>query len=399
MAKRLGILTQDPANRGGVLRLVRYIYERAVATGLEPIVLHYASFKKWPLLSTSFVRPTEILNPFKTPILKSPQKREYEFEGMQAVAIGANFPEFEPQRIGANDLWKEEIARCEAVIVVTGSAHIGAVMTQLHLPFAAWVSSTIDDDRTVRLANDRSMPAMLEKATLAKVRADELTVLQNAAPLIAVSHDTAGSIVARDERLAPEVWPYPIDTDLYTVSEAPRARRVLFVGRASDPRKNFRLFLDAFAELRKLDPTIAADVVSSRPDTRELSQYEEIHKSITYHVGITDAELRKLYHTASVLIVTSEQEGLHIAALEAMACGMPVITTRCGGPEMFVKDSINGSVTDSDPNETARAAFKLLGDPVALREYGRNARKTIEADFSRAQWNARFEAMLLSIIQ
>ena len=44
-------------------------------------------------------------------------------------------------------------------------------------------------------------------------------------------------------------------------------------------------------------------------------------------------ELVDLYRRATLFVMPSRQEGLGIVVLEAMACGLPVVSTRCGGPE------------------------------------------------------------------
>jgi glycosyltransferase involved in cell wall biosynthesis len=63
-----------------------------------------------------------------------------------------------------------------------------------------------------------------------------------------------------------------------------------------------------------------------------------------------------------VFVIPSHQEGLCIAALEAMACAMPVVSTRCGGPEEFVLDDHTGQLTASDPAAMAAAISSICQD-------------------------------------
>src|SRR5690349_1208065 len=98
---RVAIVTQDTCNNGGVMRLVQYIYERVKAAGCEPEIVHYAAFKKRSALSTSLMHLP------KGKMILKPSSERYEFRGMRARAIGAFFPEWEPQRIAGNALWKE----------------------------------------------------------------------------------------------------------------------------------------------------------------------------------------------------------------------------------------------------------------------------------------------------
>lgn len=395
MARRLGIVTQDPINRGGVLRLVRYIYERTLAIGGEPIILHYASFRKWPLLSTTLLQPRDVLNPVAGPLLKQPRKAEYQFEGMHAVAIGASFPEWEPRRISPNDLWRSEVGKCHALILVTGSAHTGSVLEQMLEPFAAWVSSTVQDDRRERLRKDNSISGLIEKASLSSILAQERRVLKVASPLIAVSEDARRAILALEPALDVKVWPYPVKTDAFVPgSRLERGKRVLFVGRASDPRKDFPLFIEALIQLRSMDPEIQADVVSAPPNLDVLPRFEIVRGNVRFHAEISDSDLRQLYHAASALLITSQQEGLSIAGLEAMACGLPVVTTRCGGPEMFVRHDVNGFVVERDALAVARAALRLMTEPETRSRCSVEARRTVVEEFSEAKWNRVFEQQL-----
>ena len=49
-----------------------------------------------------------------------------------------------------------------------------------------------------------------------------------------------------------------------------------------------------------------------------------------------------MYQRAAVFALPSDDEGLGIVILEAMACGVPVVATRCGGPEDIITDGTDG---------------------------------------------------------
>src|SRR6185295_9323300 len=101
-------------------------------------------------------------------------------------------------------------------------------------------------------------------------------------------------------------------------------------------------------------------------------------------------EMRDKLRTLDVFVVPSHQEGLCIAALEAMACGCPVVSTRCGGPEEFVLDDETGFLVGSDPTEMADAILRILSAPKLRQRLGTAAREKVVRDYSLTKANDIF---------
>ena len=379
---RLAIVTQDPANRGGVLRLVEYIYKRAQAVGYEPTVLHYARFAEHPELNAS------LANLLRGELNFRPREKQYEFEGMRARAIGETLPEWEPNRIRANKLWRKALAEFDKFILVTGSAHTGLPLAQTGKNYAAWVSSTVQTDRSERLKHERGISAWLEKLSLPTIERAEKEVLHHAGRLLAVSNDTEKNVTVVAAKAA-EVWLFPVDTEKFQPQsiEKEDPRRFVFVGRANDPRKRIDFFLRAFAEL---DENYRATVVSS-------SRPNNIPKNVEVVSGLSDEQLSDLYVRSVAFVLTSEQEGLGIAAMEAMACGLPVISTRCGGPETFIEDTVSGFFVSDEPREIAQRMLEIGSNPQLQQRMSAAARERIEKNFSERVWNDKFDEMIRTL--
>jgi D-inositol-3-phosphate glycosyltransferase len=397
---RLAIVTQDPANYGGVLRLVEYIYRRAEAAGLEPVILHYARFENHPELHAS------ILNLTHGELNLWPTRKDYIFNGMRAVAIGAMLPEWEPNRLHSNRLWRRALAEFDRFILVTGSAQTGLPLAELKKSFQVWASSTVETDRRERLLRSTGIANWIEKAGLPKVLAAEKKVLQAASSVMAVSNDARKHLMPVAGREV-SVWPYPVDTQKFNrvvggdsathrgaavgAHHACADSRFLFVGRANDPRKRIELFFRACEALRKESPSLdfVATVVSSEIPIPQNPSFK-----IETFTNLSDEELIQLYQNSSAFVLTSEQEGLGIAAMEAMACGLPVISTPCGGPETFIEDSITGFFVDDEAEAIADRMHELATDDALRMRLGNSAQEKIEAEFSERVWNGRFEGML-----
>jgi glycosyltransferase involved in cell wall biosynthesis len=141
---------------------------------------------------------------------------------------------------------------------------------------------------------------------------------------------------------------------------------IAFVGRADDPRKNASLLLDSFPTVRTAFPEARLRFVG-RPPLGPLPE----GAVATGEVDDVANHLRD----AALLVLPSRQEGFGIVAAEALACGVPVLTTPCGGPEHLVEASGGGRILAGfDPEELSVAATNLLGDPGSLAAARRRGR-------------------------
>jgi glycosyltransferase involved in cell wall biosynthesis len=85
-------------------------------------------------------------------------------------------------------------------------------------------------------------------------------------------------------------------------------------------------------------------------------------------------ELIRHMHESSVLVLPSRAESFGCVLVEALACGRPVVATRCGGPEDIVNDSVGRLVPPADERSLAEAILDVLSrperfDPARLRSY------------------------------
>jgi glycosyltransferase involved in cell wall biosynthesis len=82
----------------------------------------------------------------------------------------------------------------------------------------------------------------------------------------------------------------------------------------------------------------------------------------------SDAQLRNLYSTSTVLLYPSRVEGFGLPPLEAMACGCPVVTTAVGAIPEFARDNINAFVVNPGDSKSMADKMSLLIHNPALRE-------------------------------
>lgn len=112
----------------------------------------------------------------------------------------------------------------------------------------------------------------------------------------------------------------------------------------------------------------------------------------------TDRSLiRRWLSAADVYVTASRLEGMPVAPLEAMACGLPIVATDAQGlPEILAKGEASGGlmVGRERPEETAAALRRLKEDGPLRARLGRAARRRIEEDFSIGAVGARLDQFL-----
>jgi glycosyltransferase involved in cell wall biosynthesis len=212
----------------------------------------------------------------------------------------------------------------------------------------------------------------------------ERSVLRGASRVYAISPASAQAVAAEGGLHDVRVLPIPVDVDRFTPEpdeiwlarqEAPT---VVFVGRADDPRKNVDLLLRAFAGLRRELPAASLRLIG-RPPAGPAPAGVDVRGFVP---SLAD-ELR----SASVLVLPSWQEGFGIVVAEALASGVPVVTTPSGGPEDLVTSSGGGVVLSSfDDEELAAALAELLGDVARLRAMRVRGREHVVREHSQTRF-------------
>ena len=151
----------------------------------------------------------------------------------------------------------------------------------------------------------------------------------------------------------------------------PRGRYVLYVG-SENPRKNLPFLLRAFACLRQAMPDvrlIRVGAVQYLPQARALQEQIErlgLSDAVIHYPSVPDEDLALFYSRADLFVFPSLYEGFGLPALEAMACGTPVVCSDAASLPEVVGDAAL-RVSPSDEEGWAEAMRRALTD-VSLRE-------------------------------
>jgi glycosyltransferase involved in cell wall biosynthesis len=374
------IATQHPSLGGGVLGLVRAFLAWAGRTpGVAPALAYAPASAADPVNVT----PGRLLRGHWRP-----GRRDETWQGLPCHCIGKLLPRVEALTgRGSTAVWGRLLDAFELAQVICGYAVTGVPLAKSGKRYVAWVATSMDGDKRARLVKAPWHRRLAHRVQSRELLRLERMVLEGASWVLAISPHTRDELLERGAPADRTSWlPPPVDVQRFHPAETPPARPVvLSAARPNDPRKNTPLLLRAFAR-----------IAASLPDARLMLVGEgdfAALRRLTDQLGVggqTDfvgwraaADLPALYRQASVFAIPSDQEGLCIAGLEAMATGLPVVSTRCGGPEAFVAPGKTGLLVDRhDERGLADALHHLLSDPQAAALLGRQARTLVEQEYS-----------------
>ena len=167
-------------------------------------------------------------------------------------------------------------------------------------------------------------------------------------------------------------------------------------------RKGFEDALVALGKIRDQGVGFHYHVVGDGPDRQRLlftAHDLGLEDRVTFHGSLDAGQLVPLLQRSDAFLLSSVCEGISNAALEAMACGLAVVSTRCGGMEEAVQDGVDGLLVPTrDPGAMAEALARLARDPGLRSRLGASARRRIETDFRLEDQVEAFRRLCLEVV-
>lgn len=369
---RILILTLPPFT-GGVPAKCAILARHLRALGHQVTVAYYATLSDHPDL----VAPSwRILSGAR------PSSREARvFGDFAGQAVGCWLPELEFSYYLPSSRWDRLIAAHDRHVAVGGTTLVSYPLHQAGLPHLVWCACGMLSDRADRHAAmpwpRRLMDSLL---TIPVQTVMERKILGGPGRILTVAssgRDELRSLGGAPGRVT--TMPIPVDPGHFCPPpQAAPAGVVGFAGRLGDPRKNIGLLIEA-ARLAQAGLRLCGE-----PDPVWKARTEQRGDAVEWLGHVPYAQLPAFYGSLDVFALPSHQEGFGIVGSEALACGVPVISTRCGGPADYVIEGETGFLVDKTPESMAKALRAIITDRTLRKAMGGAGRALVEERFSTA---------------
>lgn len=169
--------------------------------------------------------------------------------------------------------------------------------------------------------------------------------------------------------MAGTVVPNIVDLSRFRPADAEERPRVprLLVARNLEPLYDNASALRALAEVRRVHPQAELVVTGTGPEgpaLANLAQELGIAAAVRFAGRVDRDEMARLLRASTVVLNPSLADNMPNSVLEALACGVPVVSTDVGGVPFVVTHEVSALlVPPRDPQAMARAVLKLLADP------------------------------------
>ncbi|HEV2369993.1 MAG TPA: glycosyltransferase family 4 protein [Acidimicrobiales bacterium] len=260
-------------------------------------------------------------------------------------------------------------------------------------PLLATLHHPITVDRDLELA---AAPHVFRRMTLRRwygFLRMQMRVARQVPRIVTVSESSRRDVVdqmgVRPERL--HVVPVGVDHERFRplpgVQRVPG--RLMTTASADVPLKGLVPLLEAVAKVRTERDIELVIVGKPRRQTRVMATIERLGlgPAVRFVSGVSDDDIVRLFNEAEVAVVPSLYEGFSLPAIEAMACGTPLVATTGGAlPEVVGEDGRTGLlVPPNDPEALAAAIGRALDDATLRTHLGAAGRSRV---LERFTWRA-----------
>lgn len=163
----------------------------------------------------------------------------------------------------------------------------------------------------------------------------------------------------------------------------------LIIACRQDKEKGTGVVIESLPFLLKDFPNLSLDVIGdgeSLAEFKELSQHLEVEDKVTFHGKVNHEKVLELYKQADIFCYpTRASEGFPKVVLEALACGLPVVTTHVSVLPELISNGCGVVIDEAEPKAVAYAVREIITDDEYYYAMSKNAMKTAR-QYSLESW-------------
>lgn len=246
------------------------------------------------------------------------------------------------------------------IILVYSSLWAGLVAAQIYREFQ--IPYVINEHRGRFVAGNRYSGKYIEKWYIPFLR----EALQYSVKVVAVSPALGKKLIEMEPSVAQKICYIPdsIDTVFFHPSVQKQNREFVFFALGDlIYLKGYDILLKAFAKLVSLNHNSFRLIIGGegeeKKNLQKLAVGLRIGDKVTFTGNLDRQQVRHYLQMANVFVHPSRLESFGVVLIEAMACGLPLIATKCGGPE-YILTPETGLLTDPDNSEKLFDAMLYL---------------------------------------
>ncbi|GAA5227777.1 glycosyltransferase family 4 protein [Paeniglutamicibacter antarcticus] len=340
--------------------------------------------------------------------LRGPQIRHGEVGGVPVTYVGAAFAEFEPFRFRSRRVLRHLLSTFDLLIVVAGTPAVFEQVRGIDVPILAQVATTIEVERArlvtqggvLRRLYFRLNRRLASRLDRSGVRIPQLILAEN--PWMESWCKANG---AKDVRIE-----LPgVDTEFFSphedMSPPEGSGYIVSVGQLGDPRKDFGLLLRAYHHAVSHHGIEQRLVIAGRgglpSDVYQTLDRLNLGTRVEVRGDLSSTELRDTYRGADLFAMSSSEEGLGLVLVEAIACGIPIVSTATEGAKSVVATTGVGElVSFGDVLETrlGQAIAELANASEERKVQGERSRLAAVKHFSLESTGEKFRNAAASLI-
>jgi glycosyltransferase involved in cell wall biosynthesis len=182
--------------------------------------------------------------------------------------------------------------------------------------------------------------------------------------------------------------------------------RVLCIGTLHEVKGQTHL-IEAGKILKEKGVDFALHFIGDGPDQPQLEQQvrdAQLTERVFFHGRLNQNEVMEFLHQSDVLVAPSvpskdgRREGIPVVLMEAMACGLPVVSSRLSGIPEIVEHGVNGLLTEPGDARAIADAIDCLGADASLREqFGGEGRRKVEQEFDLSTNSLRLSHLFMGV--